>query len=175
MLRITLMAKPLHRTYSRQNLEAVGLLAQMIRVGRIDRKMSAQELGTPVTSCWPRSFGAVFEILRKTFANYLGGLPLTSCAGTPMITHATMPLSGMERICVSRLLMMCVRSLVGVKKPVRGCGLLTLTTEASWPCVCRRHRSSFFQIRRREPLFCSKWMASEHIGTMCAMRAHLLS
>jgi hypothetical protein len=63
-----------------------------------------------------------------------------------MMTHATMPLSGMERICVSRLLLMCVRSLVGVKKPVRGCGLLTLTTEASWPCVCRRLRSSFFQI-----------------------------
>lgn len=38
------MAKPLHRTHSRQTLEALELLAQMIRVGRIDRKMSAQEM-----------------------------------------------------------------------------------------------------------------------------------
>lgn len=38
------MAKPLHRTYSRQNLEALELLAQMIRAGRIDRKMTAQEM-----------------------------------------------------------------------------------------------------------------------------------
>ena len=38
------MAKPAHRAYSRQNLEALELLAQMIRVGRIDRKMSAQEM-----------------------------------------------------------------------------------------------------------------------------------
>jgi transcriptional regulator with XRE-family HTH domain len=38
------MAKPLHRTYSRQNLEALDLLAKMIRAGRIDRKMTAQEM-----------------------------------------------------------------------------------------------------------------------------------
>ena len=38
------MAKPAHRAYSRQNLEALEVLAQMIRVGRIDRKMSAQEM-----------------------------------------------------------------------------------------------------------------------------------
>jgi hypothetical protein len=38
------MAKPAHRTYSRQNIEALELLAQMIRVGRIERKMSAQDM-----------------------------------------------------------------------------------------------------------------------------------
>ncbi len=38
------MAKPANRAYSRQNLEALEVLAQMIRVGRIDRKMSAQEV-----------------------------------------------------------------------------------------------------------------------------------
>jgi transcriptional regulator with XRE-family HTH domain len=38
------MAKSARRTYSRQNLEALELLAQMIRVGRIERKMSAQEM-----------------------------------------------------------------------------------------------------------------------------------
>lgn len=38
------MAKPATRTYSRQNLEALELLAQAIRVGRIDRKMSAREM-----------------------------------------------------------------------------------------------------------------------------------
>ena len=38
------MAKPAHRVYSRQNLEAIELLAQMIRASRIERKMSAQEM-----------------------------------------------------------------------------------------------------------------------------------
>ena len=36
--------KPAHRTYSRQNREALELLAQMIRAGRLERKMSAQEM-----------------------------------------------------------------------------------------------------------------------------------
>jgi len=40
------MTKPTHRIYSRQNLEALELLGQMIRVGRIDRKMTAQEMPT---------------------------------------------------------------------------------------------------------------------------------
>ena len=35
---------PDDRTYSRQNLDALELLAQMIRVGRMDRNMSAQEM-----------------------------------------------------------------------------------------------------------------------------------
>jgi transcriptional regulator with XRE-family HTH domain len=38
------MAKTANRAFSRQNLEALELLAQMIRVGRIERKMSAQEV-----------------------------------------------------------------------------------------------------------------------------------
>jgi transcriptional regulator with XRE-family HTH domain len=38
------MTKPANRTYSRQNIEALELLAQMIRAARIDRKMSAQEM-----------------------------------------------------------------------------------------------------------------------------------
>lgn len=36
------MTKTVHRTYSRQNLEALDLLAKMIRVGRKERKMSSQ-------------------------------------------------------------------------------------------------------------------------------------
>ena len=38
------MMKPRLRTYSRQSLEALELLAQMIRVSRIDRKMKTQEM-----------------------------------------------------------------------------------------------------------------------------------
>lgn len=38
------MAKPTHRTYSRQNLEALEMLAQLIHVARIEQKMSAQEM-----------------------------------------------------------------------------------------------------------------------------------
>jgi len=38
------MAKPSQRTYSRQNLEALELLAQAIRAGRIDRKITTREM-----------------------------------------------------------------------------------------------------------------------------------
>jgi transcriptional regulator with XRE-family HTH domain len=38
------MAKPQQRTYSRQNLEALELLAQTIRAGRIDRKITTREM-----------------------------------------------------------------------------------------------------------------------------------
>ena len=38
------MAKPQHRTYSRQNLEALELLAQAIRAGRIGRKITIREM-----------------------------------------------------------------------------------------------------------------------------------
>ena len=38
------MARPPQRTYSRLNLEALELLAQMIRAGRIDRKITAREM-----------------------------------------------------------------------------------------------------------------------------------
>jgi transcriptional regulator with XRE-family HTH domain len=40
------MAKPLNRTYSRYSLEAIALLGQMIRAGRIERKITAQEMAT---------------------------------------------------------------------------------------------------------------------------------
>ena len=38
------MAKPGQRTYSRQNLEALELLGQAIRAGRIDRKITTREM-----------------------------------------------------------------------------------------------------------------------------------
>jgi transcriptional regulator with XRE-family HTH domain len=38
------MAKPQHRTYSRQTLEALELLAQAIRAGRIGRKITIREM-----------------------------------------------------------------------------------------------------------------------------------
>lgn len=75
------MAKPLHRAYSRQNLEALELLAQMIRVARIDRKMSAQEMAgragisrpllRRIESADPGcAIGAVFEVAA------IAGVPL---------------------------------------------------------------------------------------------------
>jgi transcriptional regulator with XRE-family HTH domain len=39
------MAKPL-RTYSRQNMEDVQLLAKMIRAGRIERKITTRDMAT---------------------------------------------------------------------------------------------------------------------------------
>ncbi len=38
------MSKPLTRTYSRYSLEALSLLGQMIRAGRIERKITGQEM-----------------------------------------------------------------------------------------------------------------------------------
>ena len=75
------MAKPVHRTYSRQNLEALELLAQMIRVGRIDRKMTAQEMADRAGISRPLlrriesadpgcAIGAVFEVAA------IAGVPL---------------------------------------------------------------------------------------------------
>ena len=78
------MAKPAHRTYSRQNLEALELLGQMIRVGRIDRKMSAQEIASRagisrpllrrIESADPScAIGTVFEVAA------IAGVPLFGC------------------------------------------------------------------------------------------------
>jgi transcriptional regulator with XRE-family HTH domain len=67
------MAKPPHRTYSRQNLEALELLAEAIRAGRIDRKITTREMASRAgisrsllqrieegdPSC---TIGAVFEV-----------------------------------------------------------------------------------------------------------------
>ena len=75
------MAKPVDRTYSRQNLETIELLAQMIRVGRMERKMSTQEMADRAGISRPLlrrienadpscSIGAVFEVA------VIAGIPL---------------------------------------------------------------------------------------------------
>ena len=75
------MAKPANRAFSRQNLEALKLLAQMIRVGRIERKMSAQEVANRAGISRPLlrrienadpscGIGSVFEVA------VLAGVPL---------------------------------------------------------------------------------------------------
>ena len=40
------MTKPLNRAYSRYSLEAIALLGQMIRAGRIERKITGEEMAT---------------------------------------------------------------------------------------------------------------------------------
>lgn len=76
-----LMAKPLHRRYSRENLEALELMGQMIRIGRIERKMSAQEMAERAGISRPLlrrieradpgcAIGAVFEVAT------IAGVPL---------------------------------------------------------------------------------------------------
>jgi transcriptional regulator with XRE-family HTH domain len=75
------MAKPVNRTYSRQNLEALQLLAQMIRVGRMERRMSAQEMADRAGISRPLlrrienadpscAIGSVFEVA------VIAGIPL---------------------------------------------------------------------------------------------------
>jgi len=78
------MAKPARRTYSRQNLEALELLGQMIRVGRIDRKMSAQEMANRAGISRPLlrriesadpgcAIGSVFEVAAIAGVTLFGG------------------------------------------------------------------------------------------------------
>jgi transcriptional regulator with XRE-family HTH domain len=80
------MAKPAHRTYSRQNREALELLAQMIRVGRIERKMSAQEVANRAGISRPLlrrienadpncAIGTVFEVAAIAGVPLFGGEP----------------------------------------------------------------------------------------------------
>jgi transcriptional regulator with XRE-family HTH domain len=80
------MAKPAHRAYSRQNLEALEVLAQMIRIGRIDRKMSAQEMADRagisrpllrrIESADPScAIGSVFEVAVLAGVPLFGGEP----------------------------------------------------------------------------------------------------
>jgi transcriptional regulator with XRE-family HTH domain len=75
------MPKPPNRAYSRYSLEAVSLLGQMIRAGRIDRKITGEELANRMgisRSLLQRiekgdpgcSIGAVFE------AAAIAGVPL---------------------------------------------------------------------------------------------------
>ena len=40
------MSKPLNRAYSRYSLEAIALLGQMIRAGRIERKITGAEMAS---------------------------------------------------------------------------------------------------------------------------------
>jgi transcriptional regulator with XRE-family HTH domain len=40
------MTKPLNRTYSRYSLEAIALLGQMIRAGRIERRITGGEMAS---------------------------------------------------------------------------------------------------------------------------------
>jgi len=80
------MAKPAHRAHSRQNLEALEVLAQMIRIGRIDRKMSAQEMADRagisrpllrrIESADPScAIGSVFEVAVLAGVPLFGGEP----------------------------------------------------------------------------------------------------
>jgi transcriptional regulator with XRE-family HTH domain len=80
------MAKPARRTYSRQNLDALGLLAQMIHVGRIERKMTAQEMAERagisrpllrrIESADPScAIGSVFEVAAIARVPLFGGEP----------------------------------------------------------------------------------------------------
>lgn len=81
-----LMSKPIKRAYSRQNLEALELLAQLIRAGRIDRKMSAQEMVDRVGISRPLlrriesadpscAIGSVFEVATIAGVHLFGGEP----------------------------------------------------------------------------------------------------
>ena len=80
------MTKPAHRIYSRQNLEALELLGQMIRVGRIDHKMTAQEMANRAGISRPLlrriegadpscAVGSVFEVAVIAGVPLWGGKP----------------------------------------------------------------------------------------------------
>jgi transcriptional regulator with XRE-family HTH domain len=85
------MAKP-SRTYSRQNLEAVELLAGMIRAGRIERKITTRDMATRAgvsrtllqrieegdPNC---AIGAVFEVA------VIAGVPLFETEPERLQTH----------------------------------------------------------------------------------------
>ena len=83
---MTTMAKPAHRAYSRQNLEALEVLAKMIRASRIDRKMSAQEMADRAGISRPLlrriergdpscAIGSVFEVAAIAGVPLLGDEP----------------------------------------------------------------------------------------------------
>jgi transcriptional regulator with XRE-family HTH domain len=80
------MAKPANRAFSRHNLEALKVLPQMIRVGRIERKMSAQEVANRAGISRPLlrriengdpscGIGSVFEVAVLTGVPLFGGEP----------------------------------------------------------------------------------------------------
>ena len=81
-----MMTKSTHRAHSRQNLEALEVLAQMIRVGRLDRKMSAQEMADRAGISRPLlrrienadpgcAIGSVFEVAVIAGVPLWGGEP----------------------------------------------------------------------------------------------------
>jgi transcriptional regulator with XRE-family HTH domain len=80
------MAKPAHRAYSRQNHEALEVLAQMIRAGRMDRKMTAEEMVNRAGISRPLlrrieaadpscAIGSVFEVAVIAGVPLFGGEP----------------------------------------------------------------------------------------------------
>ena len=80
------MAKLARRTHSRQTIEALELLAQMIRASRIDRKMTAQEMASRAGISRPLlrrietadpncSIGSVFEVATIAGVPLFGGEP----------------------------------------------------------------------------------------------------
>ena len=80
------MAKPAHRVYSRQNHEALEVLAQMIRAGRMDRKMTAEEMVNRAGISRPLlrrieaadpscAIGSVFEVAVIAGVPLFGGEP----------------------------------------------------------------------------------------------------
>ena len=81
-----MMTKPAHRAHSRQTLEALEVLAKMIRVGRLDRKMSAQEMADRSGISRPLlrrienadpgcAIGSVFEVAVLASVPLWGGEP----------------------------------------------------------------------------------------------------
>ena len=81
-----IMTKQAHRAHSRQNLEALEVLAQMIRVGRLERKMSAQEMADRAGISRPLlrrienadpgcAIGSVFEVAVIAGVPLWGGEP----------------------------------------------------------------------------------------------------
>jgi transcriptional regulator with XRE-family HTH domain len=88
------MAKPLKRAYSRYNLEALDLLAKMIRAGRISRRMTGQEMASRAgisRSLLQRiekgdptcAIGAVFEVA------ILAGVPLFESDAARLQSHSS--------------------------------------------------------------------------------------
>jgi transcriptional regulator with XRE-family HTH domain len=86
MLKGDVMAKPASRAYSRQNHEALEVLAQMIRAGRTDRRMTAQEMANRagisrpllrrIESADPKcAIGSVFEVAVIAGVPLLGAEP----------------------------------------------------------------------------------------------------
>lgn len=86
------MPKPLHRAYSRYTLEALSLLAQMIRAGRISRRITGQEMANRagisrsllrrIENADPGcAIGAVFE------AAAIAGVPLFDADRKALQTH----------------------------------------------------------------------------------------